>query len=134
MLNQYTDVAIPSRHRDVTVKNVLRSNRRNGQRLTSASASTDLSAVFNTDHHDIIKRRWMSMSFGIIKESLQLFDCYLKDRMRSLFLLGDTTISRNLTTGLQQGSILWPLLFTLCTYCGHHESYPSSRFFKPRLR
>ena len=69
MLSQHTDVAIPSRHRDVTVQNVLRSNRRNGQQLTSASASTDLSAVFNTVPHDIILRRWMSTSFGITKSS-----------------------------------------------------------------
>src|SRR5271170_3988548 len=101
-----TETALLRIHNDLTLSI--------NEQKVSALVLLDLSAAFDTiDHHILINR--LSSAFGISDSALSLLTSYLLDR--SQFVSIDSTSSSHsmLHTGVPQGSVLGPLLFTLYT-------------------
>jgi hypothetical protein len=84
------------------------------QQKVSALILLDLSAAFDTiDHRTLFTR--LSTFFGITGSALKLIESYLCDRTQSV-VIGDTTTPPSpLRTGVPQGSVLGPLLFSMYT-------------------
>lgn len=72
----------------------------------------DLSAAFDTVDHAILTERLQSC-FGLCKKALSLLTSYLADRTQSVQIGDKLSDPVTLTTGVPQGSILGPLLFSL---------------------
>ena len=74
----------------------------------------DLSAAFDTIDHNILITRLCS-TFGCSGTVLDWFISYLSCRTQSVFVGHESTPSV-LKCGVPQGSVLGPLLFTMCTH------------------
>ena len=72
----------------------------------------DLSAAFDTIDHSILVDRLCSY-FGIEGKVLQLLVSYLKDRFQVINIGQTKSEPKRLSTGIPQGSVLGPLLFSL---------------------
>jgi hypothetical protein len=84
------------------------------KRQVTALILLDLSAAFDTIDHDILLNR-LSSTFGVSGAALDLLTSYLTDRSQYVCIGSDSSDSASLTTGVPQGSVLGPLLFTLYT-------------------
>jgi hypothetical protein len=84
------------------------------KRKLSALVLLDLSAAFDTIDHSILLDR-MSTSFGITGSALSLLSSYLTNRTQSVSINGHSSPPSPMQTGVPQGSVLGPLLFTLYT-------------------
>ncbi len=71
----------------------------------------DLSAAFDTVNHQIPLSNLLAK--GISGTTLQWFDSYLTDRSFNVSWKGEVSKSQHLTTGVPQGSVLGPLLFSV---------------------
>src|ERR1700761_4656304 len=80
----------------------------------SALVFLDLSAAFDTVDHGILLSR-LSLNFGISSSALALLTSYLSDRIQSVHIGNLSSAPSALQTGVPQGSVLSPLLFTLYT-------------------
>jgi retron-type reverse transcriptase len=78
----------------------------------SALALLDLSAAFDTIDHSILIDR-LSSYFGIEGKVLKLLVLYLKDRFQTINIGPARSMPKQLSTGVPQGSVLGPLLFSL---------------------
>jgi len=78
----------------------------------SALVLLDLSAAFDTVDHGILIKRLQSY-FGISGDALNLLQSYLSGRTQSILIGDHESPPTSVTTGVPQGSILGPLLFTL---------------------
>ena len=84
------------------------------RRQVTALVLLDLSAAFDTiDHHILLTR--LSSTFGITGPALDLLTSYLKDRNHFVQIDSHSSDTAPLTSGVPQGSVLGPLLFTLYT-------------------
>jgi len=79
----------------------------------SALVLLDLSAAFDTIDHQILLTR-LSSTFGFLT-LLSHITSYLTDRSQYITIGEHRSKSAPLTTGVPQGSVLGPLLFTLYT-------------------
>ena len=80
----------------------------------SALILLDLSAAFDTVDHDILLSR-LSLNFGVTSSALSLLSSYLTDRTQSVHVGSNSSPVSHLLTGVPQGSVLGPLLFSLYT-------------------
>ena len=80
----------------------------------SALVLLDLSAAFDTIDHKILLSR-LSSFYGLSNTALNLIASYLLDRTQSVSIQSHSTPPSNIFTGIPQGSVLGPLLFSLYT-------------------
>ena len=93
------------------VYNDLVKNKCNGK--CTLLAMLDLSAAFDTVHHDILLEDLNR--FGLSGKVLSWFESYLKDREFQVVIGHETSESAVMKTGVPQGSILGPILFIIYT-------------------
>ncbi len=71
----------------------------------------DLSAAFDTVNHQILLSTLLRK--GISGTALQWFDSYLSDRSFKVYWRGEVSKSQHLATGVPQGSVLRPFIFSV---------------------
>src|SRR6476469_4860276 len=84
------------------------------QQRVSALVLLDLSAVFDTIDHRILIQR-LTSTFGVFGPALSLLSSYLLNRSHFVSINSSCSAPSTLHTGVPQGSVLGPLLFTLYT-------------------
>jgi Reverse transcriptase (RNA-dependent DNA polymerase) len=72
----------------------------------------DLSAAFDCVNHDTLLRR-LEHTFGITGNALLWLRSYVTNRSQSVRVGGETSTATQCESGVPQGSVLGPLLFTL---------------------
>ena len=72
----------------------------------------DVSAAFDTVDHNVLLSR-LHLKIGISGTALEWFRSYLSGRSQRIMVQGNLSQSLSLDFGVQKGSRLWPLLFTI---------------------
>ena len=85
----------------------------NYQKVT-ALVLLDLSAAFDTIDHSILLSR-LQFTYGLDGNALSIISSYLSNRFQRVIIDNNPSDPLPLTTGVPQGSVLGPLLFTLYT-------------------
>ena len=78
---------------------------------SSIAVSLDLSSAFDTVSHSILLSR-LESSFGVSGHALSWLSSYLTGRSQTVSLNGISSTSCSITSGVPQGSVLGPLLFS----------------------
>src|SRR5215469_14613042 len=84
------------------------------RKRVSALVLLDMTAAFDTVDHDILLTR-LSSNFGLSGSALSFLSSYLSERTQSVTIGSHSSPSSSVLTGVPQGSVLGPLLFTLYT-------------------
>ena len=77
----------------------------------SGVAFIDLRKAFDTVNHEFLLKKLRSLGCSI--NSVRWFKSYLSDRTQRVFFKGANSPALNVCTGVPQGSILGPLLFSI---------------------
>ena len=101
-----TETALLKIHNDIV------DNMDNGK--VTALTLLDLSAAFDTIDHSILLQR-LHRYFGISGPALRWFKSFLSDRYQSINISGTLSSPQHLPSGVPQGSVLGPVLFSLYT-------------------
>ena len=72
----------------------------------------DLSAAFDTVDHEILIRKFSSR-YGITGKAHEWFKLYFDERSFTVHILDGQSTKRTIRSGVPQGSILGPMLFSL---------------------
>ena len=72
----------------------------------------DFSSAFDTINHNILIRR-LRLRYGFVGKALDWLTFYLKERTQRVVIGDQSSSTTTLTIGVQQGSVLGPLLFSL---------------------
>ena len=72
----------------------------------------DFSSAFDTINHNILIRR-LRLRYGFVGNALDWLTSYLKERTQRVVIGDQSSSTTTLTTGVPQGSVLGPLLFSL---------------------
>ena len=72
----------------------------------------DFSSTFDTINHNILIRR-IRLRYGFVGEALDWVISYLKERTQRVVIGDQSSSTTTVTTGVPQGSVLGPLLFSL---------------------
>jgi hypothetical protein len=81
------------------------------KKAATATVFLDLKKAFDTVDHEILTGKLKS--FGLANREILWFQNYLSDRKQCVKTNDLTSSPQNINTGVPQGSILGPLLFTL---------------------
>ncbi len=112
MLNsQVSGVAIQQRHALLSVTEALRIAKADSK--SSVLILLDRSAAFDTVNHQILLSTLSSL--GITGIPLRWFESYLTGRSFRVAWGGEVSKAHQLVTGVPQGSVLGPLLFSTYT-------------------
>ena len=79
---------------------------------TSAALYIDLSKAFDTLSFDILL--YKLSHYGIKDNAFKLLKSYLTDQKQFVVFNNQNSETTDITTGVHQGSILWPLFFSIC--------------------
>ena len=71
----------------------------------------DFSSAFDTINHNILIRR-LRLRCGFVGKALDLVISYLEERTQRIVIGDQSSSTTTLTTGVPQGSVLGPLLFS----------------------
>ena len=88
--------------------------RASDRRQVTALVLLDLSSAFDTIDHQILLDRLASF-YGFSGLALSLLRSYLSDRTHHVVVQSSSSPAFHITTGVPQGSVLGPLLFSLYT-------------------
>jgi Reverse transcriptase (RNA-dependent DNA polymerase) len=84
--------------------------------------SLDLSAAFNTNDHSSLLSR-LNISFSISNTALSWLASYLSGCSQAVYIGSMSSPTTNCVLGVQQGSVLGPILVTIFVYpVGHLAS------------
>ena len=72
----------------------------------------DFSSAFDTINHNILIRR-LRLRYGFVGNALDWLTSYLKERTQRVVIGDQSSSTTTLTTGVPQGSVPGPLLFSL---------------------
>ena len=72
----------------------------------------DLSAAFDTIDHDVLTQ-WLTFKYGVCETALNWFDSYIRGRKQVIRIAETKSESHDLLTGVPQGSVAGPQIFTL---------------------
>ena len=72
----------------------------------------DFSSAFDTINHNILITR-LRLRYGFVGKTLDWVISYLKERTQRVVIGDQSSSTTTLTTGVQQGSVIGPLLFSL---------------------
>ena len=78
----------------------------NGQTQVTILLLVDFSSAFDTINHNILRH-------GFVGKALDWVISYLKERMQRVLIGDQSSSTTTLTTGVPQGSVIGPLLFSL---------------------